>query len=440
MSDNKNSRHPLNKLKKSIRELKERHRERHRPTGFGFVFADQIDYLDPARWDSVTASASLFLSRDVLRVVERHGPENIQPRYAIIFRDDKAVAALAAQVVTITGERLRRERPSVKEPNRPRLLGRVLAPAMHLATANVRERMLVAGNLLSWGFHGVGFLHGEDPAELWPGVAEALYRIRRAERLTGETNFVMVKDVTPNQAGLEALHRFSYRPMETEPNMVLKIEPTWRSYDDYLGALDAKYRRNAKEHLKKLAAAGCVVEALSDLGPHATRLHELYLAVHGNAAVRLVTLQESYLPILARAMGKNFRCTVIRREEQLLGFVTAIRDGETALGYYIGFDREAAATGLPIYLRLLHSTIADAIEWGCKELSLGRTALEPKAALGAKPQPMSVWLRHRVPALNWIFRGVLGGVPHAEAPERNPFKSTRTTTEGMDAISPKVGL
>jgi hypothetical protein len=283
-------------------------------------------------------------------------------------------------------------------------------------------------------------LRGEDPAELWPGVAEALYRIRRAERLTGETNFVMVKDVTPNQAGLEALHRFSYRPMETEPNMVLKIEPSWRSYDDYLGALDAKYRRNAKEHLKKLAAAGCVVEPLSDLGPHATRLHELYLAVHGNAAVRLVTLQESFLPNLACAMGENFRCTVIRRGEDLLGFVTAIRDGETALGYYIGFDREAAATGLPIYLRLLHATIADAIEWGCKELSLGRTALEPKAALGAKPQPMSVWMRHRVPALNWIFRGLLGGVPHAEAPERNPFKSSRATSEGVDGKSPKVGL
>jgi hypothetical protein len=440
MSDNKNSRHPLKKLKRSIRELQERHRERHRPTGFGFVFADRVDYLDPARWDEVTRSGSVFLSRDVLRVIERHGPDNIQPRYAILFRDDKAVAAVVVQVVTITGERFRREQGSVKEQARPKLLRRVLAPAMHVATANIRERMLVAGNLLSWGFHGVGFLPGEKQAELWPGVAEALYRIRRAERLTGETNFVMVKDVTPNEAEVHALHRFSYRPMETEPNMVLKIEPSWRSYDDYLGALDAKYRRNAKEQVKKLAAAGCVVERLAELEPHAPRLHELYLAVHGNAAVRLVTLPASYLPNLARAAGENFRCTVIRRGEEILGFVTAIRDGETALGYYIGFDREAAASGLPIYLRLLHATIADAIEWGCKGLSLGRTALEPKAALGAKPEPMSVWLRHRVPALNWIFMGLLGGVPHAEAPERNPFKSTRKAPEDLTAIPPKVGL
>jgi len=97
---------------------------------------------------------------------------------------------------------------------------------------------------------------------------------------------------------------------------------------------------------------------------------------------------------------------------------TALREMRERLG----FDRAAAAEGLPIYLRLLHATIGDAISWGCKRLSLGRTALEPKAALGAKPETMSMWLRHRVPAMNWVARGIMNGVTHDEAPERNPFK------------------
>jgi hypothetical protein len=80
-----------------------------------------------------------------------------------------------------------------------------------------------------------------------------------------------------------------------------------------------------------------------------------------------------------------------------------------------------------LYLRLLHAPIADAIDWRCARLSLGRTALEPKAGLGARPEPMAIWLRHRVPAINWMLRGVLGAVPHAEAPERNPFKSTTSS-------------
>jgi hypothetical protein len=422
MSRHNHSRNPLKQVATTLRELRERHEERHRPSGFHFAFADRIDFLNEAAWEAVATNGSLFLRREVLRVIEQHGPENLVPRYAMIFRDQKPVAALAAQLVTVTNKHLLKEgSPAGKERNP---LKRVLKPAAKIATANLNEPVLVAGNLMSWGFDGIAFADGEEPAALWPGVAEALYRIRRAERLLGQTNLVLVKDITERESGLEVLRRFSYRPMETEPNMVLAIQPAWGTYDDYLGALDAKYRRNAKDQVKRLTAAGCTVETLTDLAPHAGRLHELYLAVHQNASVRLVTLAESYLPQLALALGNDFRCHVIRRGEQILGFVTSIRNADTAITYYIGFDRAAAADGLPIYLRLLHATIANAISWGCKSLSLGRTALEPKAALGAKPEPMGVWLRHRVPAVNWIIRGMLSAVTHEEAPERNPFKVT----------------
>jgi hypothetical protein len=417
----------LRKVADSWRELRDRHAERHRPTGFGFAFADRVDFLDRTAWDSVASPGSLFLRRDVLRVMERHGPDNVVPRYAMIYRGETPVVVLAAQVVSVTGKQLRREEGSEKRS--AGLLRRALAPAAKVASANLRERILVAGNLLSWGFHGIAFAVGEDPVALWPGVAEALYRIRRAERLTGQTDFVLVKDLTAQQNGLEALRRFSYRPLETEPNMVLPIDPGWRTYDDYLAALDARYRRNAKDQVKKLLGAGCAIEPIIDLAPHSRRLHELYRSVQGNASVRLVTLRESCLPALARALGDDFRCTAVRRGDELLGFVTSLRDGSTAIAYYIGFDRAAAAEGLPIYLRLLHATIGDAITWRCQRLSLGRTALEPKAALGARPEPMSVWLRHRVPALNWMLRGMLSAVPHDEAPQRNPFKVVAAKTE-----------
>src|SRR5436190_16789343 len=140
------SQHPLRRLKSSIHDLQERHRDRHRPTGFGFVFADRVDYLDPIRWDSVTANGSVFLSRDVLRVIEQHGPENIQPRYAIIFRGEKPVAVVAAQIVAVTSEHLESEMQSAKGHSHHRSLGPVFAPAMNVLTANVRERMFVAGN------------------------------------------------------------------------------------------------------------------------------------------------------------------------------------------------------------------------------------------------------------------------------------------------------
>ena len=94
------------------------------------------------------------------------------------------------------------------------------------------------------------------------------------------------------------------------------------------------------------------------------------------------------------------------------------------MAYHIGFDRAAAAS-LPIYLRLLHAGIADAIAMGCSEISYGRTALEPKAALGARPQPFGILVRHRQPVLNKMIKRLLTGIEHEEAPERSPFKKAK---------------
>ena len=404
----------------SLRAIRRDHLERNRASGFGFAIADRIGYLDSNPWDRITAGSTIYLSRAVLGAIEEHGPANLSPRYALIFQHDEPVAAVAAQVVTVTAKHFGRQR---KASRATQLLKRAIAPVARRADARVRQRILVGGNLLSWGFHGVAFAPGVDAAAVWPGVAEALYRIRRAERLSGQTNFVMIKDLTNAHGHVEALRRYSYRPLETEPNMVLTIPAAWRSYDDYVNALDAKRRNSVRSHGKKLAAAGCSVERLSALDAESARLYELYLAVHERASVRLVTLRSSFLPALAQAAGDAFRCTVIRRDGRIIGFVTSLRDGDTSVAYYIGFDRAEADAGLPLYLRLLHATIADAIDWGCTRLSLGRTALEPKATLGAKPESMSVWLRHRVPAMNWLLRGVIDAIPHAEAPERNPFKN-----------------
>jgi predicted N-acyltransferase len=402
---------PLDKLVNKARRLRDHHKERHRPSGFGFALADKVDYFDPARWDAITASSSMFLSRRYLRVLEEAGPENLHQRYAMVFRGNEPVAAVAAQSVTVALSRVSKSSKRSK----------ATAPLERL-----EEKMLVCGNLLSWGQHGVAFAPGEDTAALWPAVAEALYRIRRADKLLGTASFVMIKDITDGYAdGANALSRFSYRPLETEPNMVLDISPKWKTYDDYMSSLTSRYRKSAKQIEKEFSAGGLQLTNLNnpdDIAKQADALHALYLQTHRNARLRLVTLRPSFIPALAATLGADLRCTIAERDGQLLGFVTTVRDGEMAVGYYIGFDREVNASA-PIYFRLLQAVVDHAIQLGCKRLSLGRTALEPKARLGARPDPMRIWIRHRIPMLNVFVRGLLHTISHHdEVPERNPFK------------------
>lgn len=415
----------VNELMIRASRAKADHALRHQPSGFGFVFADRIGYLDPAAWDLLTLPSSIFIQRSFLGLLEQHGPANITGRYAVIFRGSRPVAAVAAQIALLRGSELVRKQANATDASRNRIRNTLRAAAGRAkagAIQRVSARVLICGNLLSWGMHGLAFADGEDVAALWPAVADALYRIRRAEKLTTRVDAMLVKDVTEDHSiHASVLRRFSYDRIEPESDMVLPIRPEWRSHADYVNSLSSKYRKAVRRTFDDVQSAGYDVRAVADLTTIGPRLHELYLHVHDRAAARPFTLPPAFLPALARTCGDAFRCTTIARNDDIAGFVTTVKDGETAVGYYLGYDPDVNET-TPIYFRLLQAVVADAIELGCRRLSLGRTALEPKARLGAKPAPLAIYVRHRHPLLNAMLKPLLGLIPHHDAPERDPFK------------------
>ena len=409
---------PVRRLASKIRELKLEHDLRHRPSGFRFALAEGIDQLRGDHWDALVAERGVCLSRPFLRVLEEAGPENLKSHYALVYDAERPVAAVACQSVGIDGSRLpSREKAGRIERLRDRGLKRL------------KQRVLVCGNLLGWGPQGVAFAGGQATDRLWCGVAEALYRIRRQDVLFGQTDLVMVKDLSDAEGHADGpLRRFSYRPLETEPNMILTLKPDWRTFDDYLGALRSDYRAKVRKLARVVEKTGLVVDRLDAAGVRARAddLHRLYLEVHERQKLRLVTISPRFFPALANAFGDHFRTIVLRRDLALLGFVTMLRDGDGAIGYYIGFDKDEAARGVPIYLRLLHALVEEAIAGGAAWVSLGRTALEPKASLGAVGHPLRCWVRHRLPALNAVLRALRHAAPEpTPPPERNPFKAAK---------------
>ena len=69
-----------------------------------------------------------------------------------------------------------------------------------------------------------------------------------------------------------------------------------------------------------------------------------------------------YWSELASFLARTRACTWRAARTRIVGFIMSVLDGETALAYHIGFDRQAAGEGVPVYLRLLHASLAQAIE------------------------------------------------------------------------------
>ena len=398
--------------------LEERRRLRS-PTLLDIAIADRFSQLSEAAWVQVTAAGSFFHSAAYQRAFERFRPPNIEPRFALISRGDTPLAAVCLQIARI-------DLTQVGEGSRRKKL------RLHQLSSKLGQRILICGNLLAYGLHGVCFAPGTEADRdlIWNAVAEVLYRVRRAEKLAGSADLVLIKDLD-DRAKSESvvLKKLSYGPVPTEPNMVLALDAAWRTHADYLGSLTSKYRSDIKNRIfKKFDESGCAVERLTDAAPLGETLHALYLQVHGNATLRPFTLPATYWSGLAEAGGTNVVIHTARQGERILGFIVSLKDGDTAFAYHIGFDRAAAESGIPIYLRLLHASLAQAIEFGgCRRVSFGRTALEPKARMGCVPEPTYIWARHRHPMLNQIVQPLLKLIEHDVAPEFTPFKTAETT-------------
>lgn len=373
--------------------------------------------LNPEHWDLLTRERSVFLSRRYLSLLHQHAPPGVRLHAALVYRDGRPVAAVAAQSIRIREDNLPKSERTTRKRER----------TWWRAVAGMDQRVLICGNLLSWGNHGVAFAPDVEPRLVWPGVTEALYRLRKADRMFGQTDLILVKDLPEeDDVAAQALHPYSYRPFATEPDMVLTLDAGWNTFSDYLASLRKDYRKAVRNTHKQIDEAGLSVQRLSaeEMQSESAALHRLYLDVQQKQRFRLITLSPSYLPALAGAFADDFVTSGIRTADgRLVGFVSTLRDGAGAVAYYIGFDRQLAATGVPLYLRLLQAVVEDAIALRADCISFGRTALEPKARLGAVPRGLRCFVRHRIEPLNVVIRGLLETMPEPDLPpERNPFR------------------
>jgi hypothetical protein len=163
--------------------LEERRRLRS-PTHLQLAIADRFSQLSETAWREVTAGASFFHSAPYQRAFELFRPPNIEPRFALISRGDMPLAAVCLQIARI-------DLTQVGEGTTRKKL------RLHKLASKVGQRILLCGNLLAYGLHGVCFAPNTEADRdlIWNAVAEVLYRVRRAEKLAGSADLVLIKDL-----------------------------------------------------------------------------------------------------------------------------------------------------------------------------------------------------------------------------------------------------
>lgn len=375
----------------------------------------------PRDWEQVVVGRSIYWERAYRETLDAALPRAVTPHYVLLYRQGVPFAAYCAQSLLVDDDILAlRERTTYQA--RQRLAGFDQAGRWlrNRALGLLGRRVLVIGNLYACGPYGACSAPGHPADMAWRLLPAAVAALRN---VFDAPHFVIVKDFdAKSRSAVPALAKLGFSQIPIEPSMELECALSWRGHDDYLEALNTKYRKAARNVYQAVAAAGIEAACVQDVSPFAARLHALYLAVESRAQIRFGTHGPDYLPRLAAALGpERVRCTILRRGGEIVGFSFAIKDDETAIAHVVGFDYAENASA-PIYLRLLHGLIEDGLAMGCSRIHYGRTALEPKARLGARPMPTEIWLRHTNPILNLAVAPLLALVPQDSAPQRQPFR------------------
>lgn len=212
--------------------------------------------------------------------------------------------------------------------------------------------------------------------------------------------FLLVQNFTALRGpACEELRRLGFAGVPMPLTAVVDLG--FSSFDEYLAAMRAQYRRRARQAMKR--SQGLSVEHRRDFGDLAEELARLWRLVFDRATeLKREILTVDYFRAVAEL---DFSSVLLTRrpDGSIASFGLLLEESPWLTFLQCGFD-EHAAREEGAYFRLLYEIVRFGIEGGFQQVELGVTTLEPKFDVGAIPVPLFAWVRHRNPAVQALLR------------------------------------
>lgn len=368
-----------------------------------------------AKWEALLPpQEDLFLNTSYLQLLGKYPPSGIDTTLAFFYQQDQLMGAMVLQFFTFSAAqqlRLADEQPNAtlwqKQMNR-----------LRLSVASCLEcHVLVGGQLLATGQHGVVGAEAVPAGVLAQGLEEVARHLGRQGR---HIDALLSKEL-PGSADHWKMAGFIALPMQ--PNMVLQLQPQWRTFDDYTQAMSSKYRVRLRRARKKMNGITRRELSLSDIAAVEPQLIAYYEEVISGADFSAVHVHEHYFSALKSTFPNEFRLWGYYDENlQLIGFCTALFHGDEMDAHFLGF---AQSFNVPhqLYLNMLYDLVAEGIGAGVHRLVFARTAMEIKSSVGAEPESAPAYMRLRRPALHAAAPCLVEWLaPPGNWVQRHPFK------------------
>ncbi len=363
-----------------------------------------IKNIGETDWNTAAPKENLFLQYAYLEQLESFAPENIGFAYVLFCQDHKYIGVAYFQIGFFDAEK------SIQTTN---WLKKLIAKP-------IKFHSLIIGNALLTGEHGFYFSDTVNRNDQEKLLFRAIDKVeQRCNKEGRKTSFHLAKDFYEDKIYLT---KKNYHAFPFSPNMILHLRPEWNNFDDYLDAMQSKYRIRVRRAEKKKAGLRCLEMDLQILEDQRDTMYNFYKKIADEADFNYTLIHREYFIEMKKRHEDSFRVFAYFDQNKMVGFYSTLHNFQELETGFIGFDNEYNASH-QIYLNFLYDMVRIGLESRVAHITFARTALEIKSSIGAEPVAMFTYLKHRSPIVNYFLPYIVKMIaPAQEWQQRHPFK------------------
>ena len=377
---------------------------------------NKISEIPSVVWDELNCSQNLYFSSNYLNALEKNN-SHLSYFYLILKnKNEKAIAFANVQIIEFKLDTLGRDSSNLFK--KITSIGRKLS----IFPKEKPLKIIICGNSFVSGEHGIFIKKGENKRLILRKISKGILHYTEYSHQENPVDIFMMKDfIVDSLSVTKELLSLGYYAFNIEPNMTLKISPKWQNFDNYLAALKTKFRVKAKKAIK--LSNNLVTKDITVLNfeEHLLKMTELYKKVVTKAAFNLGEFKLQTYKSLKTKLGDSYILKSYWIEDKMVGFMSGMINKKNLDAHFVGLDYEFNKQ-YAIYQRMLYDYIKIAIDNKIELLNFGRTASEIKSSVGAIPQDLTVYIRHKKSIRNKILKLFLLKIQPTEFNQKFPFK------------------
>jgi hypothetical protein len=381
-----------------------------------------ISLLPEEIWTQLGCEQNLYFHRGYLLSLEKNNPQ-IDFSYVVLLNEQEEAIALATiQVVDFDVDSIKNDLE--------KLLRKVTAIArkMRILPKEKPLKFLVSGNVFVSGEHGIFIKDNVDKNKAIKQLGKAIQNFANDNRDKEIAVFILKDFIKESLFITDELLDFNYYPINVEPNMMLTLKEGWHTFDDYLDSLKTKFRVKARKAFKQ--SSGLIIEDITkeNIDELLPKMTVLYKKVVARADFNFGDFDLNTYKDLIKTMNGKYILKAYCLEDKMVGFMSGIVNNNSLDAHFVGIDYQYNKK-YAVYQRMLYDYINIAIEKRLNVLNFARTASEIKSSVGAIPQDLTVYIRHKKSITNKLLKLFLMNIQPTSFNQKYPFKKMVTANE-----------